>query len=55
MSQPELDPDQYPPLDPREAAPEDPAELLPDTPDTLPAAPIENPPDDGTSGVREPA
>ncbi|BEL02820.1 hypothetical protein Q0Z83_010110 [Actinoplanes sichuanensis] len=56
MSQPDLNPDDYPPIDPREPIPDDPGELLPDTPETLPPAPIEPMPDDGDEGgVREPA
>jgi hypothetical protein len=56
MSQPNLDPEEYPPLDPREPAPDDAGALLDDTPDDLPEAPVEPMPDDGgEDGVREPA
>jgi hypothetical protein len=56
MSQPELNPDEYPPIDPREPIPDDPGELLPDAPEELPPAPVEPMPDDGDEGgVREPA
>lgn len=56
MSQPDLNPDEYPPIDPREPVPDDAGELLPDTPDELPPAPVEPTPDDGgEGGVREPA
>jgi hypothetical protein len=57
MTNPDLDPEQYPPIDPREPVPDDAGELLPDTPDELPEAPVEPMPDDGdeAGGVREPA
>jgi hypothetical protein len=56
MTQPDLNPDEYPPIDPREPVPDDPAELLPDALEELPEAPVEPLPDDGDEGgVREPA
>ncbi|PWK32070.1 hypothetical protein BC793_13165 [Actinoplanes xinjiangensis] len=56
MSQPEMNPEDYPPIDPREPVPDDPGELLPDAPEELPPAPVEPMPDDGDEGgVREPA
>jgi hypothetical protein len=56
MSQPDLDPEEYPPIDPREPVPDDVSELLPDSPVDLPEAPAEPMPDDGDEGgVREPA
>lgn len=60
MSQPNLDPEQYPPIDPSEPVPDDPGVLLPDTPDVLPQAPVEPMPGDEDPGgdpgrVREPA
>ncbi|BCJ76941.1 hypothetical protein CS0771_64850 [Catellatospora sp. IY07-71] len=60
MSQPELDPEQYPPIDPSAPIPDDPRELSPDAPDVLPEAPVEPEPGEGDTGgdpggVREPA
>jgi hypothetical protein len=58
MTEPDLDPHEYPPIDPREPAPDDAGELLSDAPTDLPDAPVEPMPDDGDdgdAGVREPA
>jgi hypothetical protein len=56
MTQPDLDPEEYPPIDPREPVPDDAGELLSDASEQLPDAPIEPMPDDGDEGgVREPA
>jgi len=56
MTQPDLDPDEYPPIDPREPAPDDAGELLSDASEQLPDAPVEPMPDGGDEGgVREPA
>ncbi|MFF5083531.1 hypothetical protein ACFY36_41330 [Actinoplanes sp. NPDC000266] len=61
MTQPDLNPDDYPPIDPREPVPDDVGELLPGAPDELPEAPVEPMPGDGDEGggdeggVREPA
>jgi hypothetical protein len=56
MTQPDLDPDEYPPIDPQEPAPDDAGELLSDASEQLPEAPVEPMPDGGDEGgVREPA
>ena len=50
MTQPDLDPDEYPPIDPREPAPDDAGELLSDASEPLPEAPVEPMPDEHRGG-----